>query len=114
MSSSKYVIVYNTSPDSIPCDDEGRQVAPQAWAAVQRSKVQEHIGAERLIVVDPEGIRDESNQMAREAKADLERLESEWEAEKSAKEPQATRPDDYDDDSKESKKTTSKSSQSKK
>lgn len=91
--SEKYCIVYNSSTNNVACDDEGRSVAPQEWAAAQRSKVQDHIATGELIVVDPKTIHDLSNENAWAAKKEYERLTDEWEAEKNAK-------NDYDGDSK--------------
>lgn len=91
--SEKYAIVYNTSSNSVVYDDAGRVVAPQEWAAVQRSRVQEYIASEELIVTDPSTINELSNTVAFAAKQEYDRLVAEWEAERNSK-------NDYDGDSK--------------
>lgn len=82
--STKYVVVYNTTPDPIPVDDEGRVVATREWAAVQRSKVQTQIADGNLLVVDVNTIDDNSNPIAFQAKQQYERLMAEWETEKTS------------------------------
>lgn len=89
----KYCVVYNTSSNTIAYDDDGRGVAPQEWAAAQRSKVQSHIANGELIVVDPSTVTVLSNEVAWAAKQEYDRLVEEWENEKNAK-------NDYDGDSK--------------
>jgi hypothetical protein len=100
--STKYAIVYNTTNDSIVCDDNGRVVAPREWAAVQRTKVQDEIAAGHLIAMTPtdiDAITDMSNPLAIRAKEEYDVLVAEWEAEKEEPKEAASKTD-YDDSEK--------------
>jgi hypothetical protein len=84
MSTTKYVIVYNPTMDSIPIDEKNRVVAPHEWAAAQRSQVQNDIASGNLMVMDVDLIDDTSNPIAFQAKQEYLRLTEAWEAEKAA------------------------------
>lgn len=82
MSTTKYVVVYNTSSTPVRLDDEtGTQVLPQEFAAAQRSKVHDRIEDGSLVLIGYD-ITEQSSPNARRAKAECDRLTKEWEAEK--------------------------------
>jgi hypothetical protein len=73
-SEDKYVVVYNTTNDAIPIDEEGRVVASREWAAVCVDDVSEFIANDRLLVVDHNLIDHMSTPIAWEAKQRRDKL----------------------------------------
>lgn len=109
MSSTKYVVIYNSTFHSIELDDEaGVQLLPGAFGVAERRKVQGRISDEDLVVIDANNIGDDANPSAKAARDEYNRLTAEWEAQKAGSSETKEDASNYDDSA--NKKSAAKSS----